>query len=94
MARRIAIRNRFVVLLGLVPVALFFTVRAPVTMVMIGGIVQAVMLPVIGIGAIYLRHRRLPREIAPSRATDVALWATTAAMAVMMGYYAVFIARG
>ncbi len=92
--RRLAARNRFVVLLGLLPVALFFTVQAPVTMVMVGGIVQAVMLPVIGAGAIFLRHRRLPAEIAPSAVTTAALWATTAVMAVMMGYYAVFIARG
>lgn len=91
---RLALRNRFVVLLGLVPVALLFAVQAPVTMVMIGGIVQAVMLPVIGAGAIFLRHRRLPAKIAPSPATTAALWVTTAAMAVMMGYYAVFIARG
>lgn len=92
--RRLALRNRFVVLLGIVPVALFFTIRAPVTMVMVGGIVQAVMLPVIGAGAIFLRHRRLPPEIAPSPVTTTALWVTTAAMTVMMGYYAVFIARG
>jgi manganese transport protein len=91
-ARRLALRNRFVVLLGVVPVALFLTVQAPVAMVMVGGIVQAVMLPVISIGAIYLRHRRLPPEVAPSPATTVALWVTTAAMVVMMGYYAVFIA--
>jgi manganese transport protein len=92
-ARRLALRNRFVVLLGVFPVALFLTVQAPVAMVMVGGIVQAVMLPVISIGAIYLRHRRLPPEVAPSPATTVALWVTTAAMVVMMGYYAVFIAR-
>jgi manganese transport protein len=91
-ARRLALRNRFVVLLGVFPVALFLTVQAPVAMVMVGGIVQAVMLPVISIGAIYLRHRRLPPEVAPSPATTVALWVTTAAMVVMMGYYAVFIA--
>lgn len=93
-ARRLALRNRFVVLLGLVPVALFLTVQSPVTMVMVGGIVQAVMLPVIGIGAIFLRHWRLPHEIAPSPLTTTALWVTTAAMVVMMGYYAVVIARG
>ncbi len=63
-------------------------------MVMIGGIVQALMLPVIGAGAIFLRHRRLPSQIAPSRATTIALWITTAAMVVLMGYYAVFMVRG
>jgi hypothetical protein len=63
-------------------------------MVMIGGIVQAVMLPIIGAGAIFLRHRRLPPQIAPSTATTAALWITTAAMVVLMGYYAVFLIRG
>jgi hypothetical protein len=91
---RQVLRNRFVVILGIVPVALLLTVQAPVTMVMIGGIAQALMLPLIGIGAIFLRHRRLPREVAPATLTTVALWVTTAAMMVMMGYYAVFIARG
>jgi manganese transport protein len=94
LARRLALRNRFIVLLGLFPVALLLTVQAPVTMVMIGGIVQAVMLPVIGIGAIFLRHRRLPQEVAPSALTTVGLWVTTAAMIVMMGYYAISIATG
>jgi hypothetical protein len=91
---RTRLRNRFVVALGIFPVALVLTVQAPVTMVMMGGIIQAIMLPIIGIGAIYLRHRRLPREIAPSPATTAALWMTTAAMMVLMAYYAVFIARG
>ena len=36
------------------------------------------MLPIVGIGAIYLRHRRLPRELAPSPLTTAALWVTTA----------------
>lgn len=94
MPRRLALRNRFVVLLGFFPVALLLGVQAPVTMVMVGGIVQAIMLPVIGAGAIFLRHRRLPPEIAPSPVTTTALWVTTGLMGVMMGYYAMFLARG
>jgi hypothetical protein len=46
------------------------------------------MLPAIGIGAIYLRHRRLPAEIAPSAFTTMALWITTGIILVVMGYYA------
>jgi manganese transport protein len=91
---RLAMRNRFVIGLGLLPVALLLTVQAPVTMVMIGGIIQAVMLPIIGAAAIFLRHRRLPAQIAPSPATTAALWITTAAMVVLMGYYAVMMGRG
>jgi manganese transport protein len=92
--RRIQFRNGFVLLLSIVPVALFLTFKAPVTMVMLGGIAQSLMLPVIGIAAIYLRHRRLPREIAPSAWTTGALWITTAAMFVVMAYYAILTARG
>jgi hypothetical protein len=83
-----------VVLLGIVPVAAFLTIASPVTMVMVGGIVQALMLPVLGIGAIYLRHRRLPRELAPSPLTTAALWATTGVIVVLMGYYALLTVTG
>jgi manganese transport protein len=92
--RRLAYRNRFVVLLSIAPVAAFLTLASPVTMVMFGGIVQALMLPIVGIGAIYLRHRRLPAEIAPSVLTTLALWATTAVIVVLMGYYAFLTATG
>jgi manganese transport protein len=87
--RRIAFRNRFVVLLTLVPVTLFWTIGSPVRMVMLGGIAQAMMLPVVGIGALFLRHRRLPEEIQPSPLTTAALWLTTATIVVVMTYYAV-----
>lgn len=93
LARRLAFRRRFVLLLGIAPVVSFLSLESPVSMVMFGGIAQALMLPVIGIGAIFLRHRRLPREIAPSAATTVALWAATAAILIAMAYYAVLIAR-
>ena len=85
--RRVRFRNGFVVLLTLVPVALFWTLESPVTMVMLGGIAQALMLPVVGIGAIYLRHRHLAPEIRPSALTTAGLWAATALILVVMGYY-------
>jgi manganese transport protein len=91
--RRIAFRNRFVVLLTVVPIALYWTLESPVTMVMIGGIAQALLLPAVGIGALFLRHRRLPPEITPSLPTTVALWVTTGIIVVMMAYYAAMTAR-
>ena len=91
--RRIAFRDRFVVLLTLVPVALFWALESPVTMVMLGGIAQSLMLPIVGIGTIYLRHRHLPREIGPALATTIALWLATLAIVVMMGYYALLTYR-
>jgi manganese transport protein len=85
--RRVAFRNRFVVLLTVIPIALFWTLESPVRMVMFGGIAQSMMLPVVGIGALFLRHRRLPPEIRPSAITTAALWVTSAVILVVMGYY-------
>ena len=55
-------------------------------MVVAGGIAQSLMLPVLGVGAIYLRHRHLPPEVAPSRAVTVALWVATVLMLAVVGY--------
>ena len=52
-------------LLAVVPVLLYLLFESPVKMVVAGGISQSVMLPITGAGALYLRHRRLPRELAP-----------------------------
>jgi Mn2+/Fe2+ NRAMP family transporter len=87
-ARRTFFR-RFVVLLTIVPVTLYFTFESPVRMVVAGGIAQALMLPALAFGALVLRHRHLPPELAPSRATTAALWIAAALITAMMAYYAV-----
>ncbi len=56
-------------------------------MVVAGGVAQALMLPLIGLAAVYLRHSQLPSEIRPARATTVLLWVSTAVMLVFAGYY-------
>jgi hypothetical protein len=55
-------------------------------MVVAGGIAQALLLPLIGIAAVYLRHTHLPAEIQPSAATTILLWIA----AVVMGGFAVY----
>jgi manganese transport protein len=82
-----------VVVLTVLPVGLYWLFASPVKMVIAGGIAQAVMLPLVGAGAVWLRHRRLPRELAPSLAVTVGLWAAAIFMAAMMAYYAWLIAR-
>lgn len=69
----------------LIPCATFLLVLEPVVMVKISGIAQAVMLPVIGCVALYLRYQQLPGVIAPGKWLTFALWVTAAAMAVVMG---------
>jgi len=71
---RLLWRRRFVALLTVVPVILYFTFESPVKMVVAGGIAQSLMLPVVAAGTLYLRHRRLPPDVAPSPWTTAALW--------------------
>jgi Mn2+/Fe2+ NRAMP family transporter len=84
---RLRFRNFFVVILTVVPVIFFFLFQSPVKMVVAGGLAQAMMLPIIGLSTLYLRHRHLPREIAPSRWVTTALWIATAIIVYLMGYY-------
>lgn len=85
-AARVRYRNIFIVALTVIPVILILNLTDPVQMVRIGGISQAMMLPVIGLGAVYLRHRHLPKDIAPSRWVTVGLWVATALIVWLMGY--------
>ena len=86
--RRVAYRSGFVIFLSIVPVCLYWFIESPVKMVVAGGVAQALMLPVISIGGLYLRHRRLPEVIAPSRWVTIALWFATLIIVALMSYYA------
>jgi hypothetical protein len=44
---------------------------------------------VVGIGAIYRRHRHLAPEIRPSAFTTAGLWVATGLILVVMAYYVV-----
>jgi len=78
--------NRFVWVALLVPVVFFFVFRSPVAMVKAGGVAQAAMLPILGIGALYLRHRRTPREVGTGTLGTVLLWIAAITMIVVVGY--------
>jgi hypothetical protein len=65
-----------------------------VQMVVIGGTAQALMLPVIGLGALYLRHKKLPPSVAPGYAATIALWIATIVMSSAALYYAYLYLRG
>ena len=81
-------RNRFVVILGTLPAVFYWFFESPVRMVVAGGVAQALMLPLIGFAAIYVRHTKLPPELQPSLATTVMLWLSTAVMFAFAAYYA------
>jgi manganese transport protein len=81
-------RNRFVVILGTLPAVFYWFFESPVRMVVAGGVAQALMLPLIGFAAIYVRHTKLPPELQPSLATTVMLWLSTGVMLAFASYYA------
>ena len=81
-------RNIFLVVLSALPAVLYWFFKAPVQMVLAGGLAQAAMLPLIGVAATYLRHTDLPKEIEPSVGTTIMLWIATMVMLGFALYYA------
>jgi hypothetical protein len=90
---RLRWRSRFVVLLAGVPAVLYWFFESPVQMVVAGGVAQALLLPLIGIAAVYLRHTHLPSDIQPSRVTTVLLWIAAAVMSGFALYYIASLVR-
>lgn len=87
-------RRRFVIVLSVVPVLLYWLLESPVKMVVAGGVTQSLLLPALGGAALYLRHRHLPRELAPPAFVTAALWAASALMLLGMLYYVALTLRG
>ena len=86
---RLRWRNRFLVALSIIPPVFYWFIESPVKMVLAGGLAQAAMLPLIGIAAIYLRHRHVPDDIQPATGTTIMLWIATIVMGGFAGYYVV-----
>jgi manganese transport protein len=84
---RLRYRRRFVWFLTVVPVILFLVFQSPVKMVVAGGVAQAILIPIIALGALYLRYRHLPRECFPSWRMTTGLWLATAIIVCLVGYY-------
>jgi hypothetical protein len=92
--RRVALRRLFLILLTVVPAAMYLVLESPVKMVVAGGLAQAALLPALGAGTLHLHHRCLPRDVAPSRLVTVGLWVATLGMAVVTGYALFLAVRG
>ncbi len=77
----------FVVVLAVVPACLYWWFRAPVQMVVAGGIAQAMMLPLIGSATIFLSRRHVPAELRPGAWTLIFLCLSTFVMFSFAAYY-------
>jgi manganese transport protein len=92
-AARVRVRNLIIWAHLIVPVILFLVFRSPVTMVKAGGVAQAMMLPVIAIGALYMRHKGLPKQAAPGAFATAGLWLAAVVITAVMAYSAVLSLR-
>ncbi|MCP5113666.1 MAG: hypothetical protein GY953_22765, partial [bacterium] len=86
---RVKWRKRLVWVLTVLGAGLFLIYRQPGKMVDIGGAAQSMMLPVIALGALYMRYRRLPPEVVPKPWITIGLWVASVATGAVMVYYTI-----
>lgn len=87
-ASKYAVRLRFirvfvVVALALYAVAYWMFENPPQMLLVTSSLIAALMYPVLGLGALYLRHRRIDPEIAPGKAVTAWLWICAIVLAVV-----------
>ena len=73
-------RSGIVVFLLFLYSVLYLLFVSPVFMVILGGISQACMLPIIGISTIYLRYKHVDPAIQPGITADILLWVCSSLM--------------
>jgi len=54
--------------------AIYLLWPKPVMLVLLGGLAQALLLPILGAAALYFRYRRTPEGLEPGRLWDMFLW--------------------
>lgn len=68
--------------------AVFVLFREPVQLVLAGGVMQALMLPLLGAAGLYFRYRRCDPRIRPGRLWDLMLWLSAAGLFLAGGWLA------
>ena len=65
----------------IIALVMYLFVNAPAKMILWSGITQAIMLPILGIAALYFRYKRTDvKELLPSKLWDFLLWVSVAGM--------------
>ncbi len=62
--------------------------RTPVKLVLLSGVMQAIMLPMLGAAALYFRYRRSDQRLLPGRVWDVWLWLSAFGLFLAGGWLA------
>ena len=81
----VAHRKRVVFLSGLFPLlclVMYVFFPKPAQLVLISGLMQAIMLPMLAIAGLYFRYYRNDKRLTPGRTWDALLWISAAGMSV------------
>ncbi len=76
---------------GLFPIAcllVYVLRREPVELILLSGVMQAIMLPMLGAAALYFRYRRSDPRLLPGRLWDALLWLSAFGLLVAGGWLA------
>jgi Mn2+/Fe2+ NRAMP family transporter len=76
----------FCVLFPLICLTVYVFVRAPKQLVLASGLMQAIMLPMLGAAALYFRYRRCDSRLRPSLLWDLCLWGSAAGLLLAGGW--------
>jgi hypothetical protein len=74
---------------GLFPLlclAIYVAFPAPAQLVLLSGLMQAIMLPMLAGAALFFRYRRMDHRLRPRRTWDVFLWVSAGGMAIAGGW--------
>jgi hypothetical protein len=63
-------------------------IRAPVVLVLASGVMQAIMLPMLGAAALYFRYRQSDKRLEPNWKWDVLLWISFIGLLIAGGWLA------
>ncbi len=76
----------FCITLPLLFLASFAFFQTPKELVLAGGFMGALMLPLLGVAALYFRYRRCDARLVPGKVWDFSLWVSCAGLFVAGGY--------
>ena len=78
--------NAFCAIYPLLALGIFYMVREPKSLVKVGGVSQALMLPLIAGATLFLRNRDTDRRVAPIFLTEILVWIAFFAISIVAGY--------
>lgn len=80
----------FAVVLPILCVGTYYTVGSPVALVLIGGVAQALLLPMVAFAALFFRYKKCHPDLRPGRLWDTCLAASFVAFTII-GMYLVYV---